>query len=153
MSRSDSAHHRPPRSGQTMLELVAATTIIAIALVPALRLTRDGLANLDRIERYEQAATLCASLLEEEMARTAAYWDLSARTGDFRALGFRDLQFSVFKSDRNADGGVPGALAVIRVTVWYDADGGGDLDSDETRTEFTTKMARVLSYEYEATLH
>ncbi|RMF42688.1 MAG: hypothetical protein D6753_06920, partial [Planctomycetota bacterium] len=30
---------RPHRRGQTMLELVAATTIIAIALVPALRFT------------------------------------------------------------------------------------------------------------------
>lgn len=136
-----------------MLELVAATTIIALALVPALKLTRDSLMSMEALERNEIAANLCASMLEEELARTASSWSLSGRQGNFSAVGRPELKFMVTKSDAFADGGVPNSLAVIEVVVWYDADAGNDPDADEPQTRFSSKLARVLSYEYEANLH
>ncbi|GIW99877.1 MAG: hypothetical protein KatS3mg111_3210 [Pirellulaceae bacterium] len=144
-TRSRQRLHRRP--GQTMLELVAATTIIAVALVPALRLTGRGLDNLTRIERFELATTWAASLMEEEMARTAATWDLTERLGDLAHLGNPELRYRVLKSDRATAGGIPQELAVLEVTVWHDQDGGSDLDPDEPRTQFHTKLARVASYE------
>lgn len=141
------------RTGQSMLELVAATTIIAITLVPALRLTRDGIVKMEQLERSEVRVALCSSKLEEELARTAASWNLTDVTGDFASEGRSELLFRVTKSDAVADGGSPDSLAVIQVTVWHDEDGGGDLDGDESRTLVATKLAKIISYEYEATIH
>jgi hypothetical protein len=141
------------RQGQTMLELVAATTIIAVALVPALKLTRSGVMNIAKLERGELSVALCVSKLEEELARTAATWDLTARQGDFASIGHPELRFTTSKSDALADGGAPDSLAVIDVIVWHDEDGGADLDTNETRVRFATKIAKVISYEYESTIH
>ncbi|GAB5405532.1 MAG: hypothetical protein Aurels2KO_37630 [Aureliella sp.] len=135
-----------------MLELIAATTIISVALVPALSLMRGSLLNLEHLERNEQLVTLCTSKLETELALTEGTWDLSNTQG---AIGgrFPDLLFRVSKSDATSEGGIPGELATIDVVVWYDADGGGDLDSGEPRARLSTKLAKVISYEYEATVH
>jgi type II secretory pathway pseudopilin PulG len=140
------------RSAQTMLELIAATTIIAIALVPALKATRSSLMNLEHLERNEQLVALCTSMLEREMAATAASWDLSARSGVAPA-SIPDVRFLVNKSDEASAGGIPGELAVVDVIVWHDTDRGGDLDSDEPRSRLSTKLAKVTSYEYEASVH
>ena len=144
---------RDQRSGQTLLELVAATTIIAIALVPALKLTRSGVMNIATLERNELAVSLCVSKLEEELARTAAGWDLTPRSGNFASIGRPELLFMVRKSDAVADGGTPGSLTVVDVIVWHDEDSGGDLDPDETQVRYATKIAKVISYEYESTIH
>lgn len=136
-----------------MLELVAATTIIAIALLPALKLTRSSLADMEQLERNELSVSLCVSALEEELALTAATWNMATKTGDFAAIGRSELRYVINKSDAIADGGQPGSLAVIDVIVWHDADDGNDLDATEPQTRFSTKLAKVISYEYEATIH
>ncbi len=143
---------RRSRVGQTMLELIAATTIISIALVPALSLMRGSLLNLEHLERNEQLVTLCTSMLETELALTEGSWDLSNKQGVIGGR-FPDLLYRVSKSDAPSEGGIPGELATIEVVVWYDADGGSDLDSGEPRARLSTKLAKVISYEYEATVH
>ena len=110
---------RARRTAQTLLELVAATTIITIALVPALRLTRDSIADSELLEIAELRLTLCTSKLEEEMARTAATWDLTTRTGDYRDIGRGEMKYMVLKSDASVDGGIPGRLTTINVIVWF----------------------------------
>ncbi|MEZ6087598.1 MAG: type II secretion system protein [Pirellulaceae bacterium] len=142
-----------PFRGQTMLELLAATSIISIALIPALRLTRESNLQLEQIELAEMRVALCTSKLEEAMAQTAASWDLSTQTGNFSSVGHPDLWFQVQKSDEAAEGGVPDRLATIEVTVWHDVDGGGDLDADEPSNQLATKLAKIISYGYEATIH
>ena len=136
-----------------MLELVAATTIITIALVPALRLTRDSFARGEELEAAEMRLVLCTSKLEEAMARTAATWDLTTLTGDFSDIGQGNLRFITTKSDAIADGGVPDTLTTIQVIVWLDTDAGNDLDPTEPQIKLATKMAKLISYEYEATIH
>lgn len=140
------------RFGQTMLELIAATTIISIALVPALKLMRGSLLNLEHLERNEQIVALCTGKLESELAITASQWDLSDSTGAIGAQ-FPDVRFRIAKSDSVSDGGIPSELAVIDVVVWFDTDGGNDLDSGEPSARLSTKLAKVISYEYESTIH
>lgn len=136
-----------------MLELVAATTIISIALVPALKLTRSSVLNIATLERAELTVSFAVSKLEEEMASTAVSWNLSSQSGDFADVGQPTIRFMVNKSDEASSGGEPNRLAVIEVTVWVDSDSGGDLDINEQQTKMSTKLAKVLSYEYEATVH
>lgn len=140
------------RSAQTMLELIAATTIIAIALVPALRLMRGSLLNLENLERNEKLVELCTSKLESELATTSASWNLTSHSGAF-GPAHPGLRYRVEKSDSASVGGIPGQLAVVDVIVWHDADGGNDLDGSESSARLSTKLAKVISYEYEATVH
>lgn len=149
---SSSYDRQGTRLGQTMLELIAATTIIAIALVPALKSMRNNLDSLDRLERDETLVRLCTSQLEQELALTAGTWDLTSSSGHFGPAN-PDFRFIASKTDSPAEGGVVGELAVIDVVVWHDADGGNDLDADEQQSRLATKLARVISYEYEATIH
>ncbi|MEO1526859.1 MAG: hypothetical protein AAFX06_15590 [Planctomycetota bacterium] len=135
------------RLAQTMLELVAATTIMGIALVPALRLTRDRIERTEELERAEMRVSVCVSKLEEEMARTVANWDLTDRSGSIATPGHTGIRFVVTKSDSLADGGIPDSLAVVDVTVWHDDDGGSDIDVDEHAIRLATKVARLTSYE------
>ncbi|HBE72083.1 MAG TPA: hypothetical protein DDW52_28430 [Planctomycetaceae bacterium] len=143
---------RSTRRAQTMLELIAASTIVAIALVPALRLMRGNLLNLENLEINEQLVALCTSKLEAELATTSASWDLASHSG---MIGpeFPGIRYRIDKSDSASAGGIPGQLAVVDVIVWHDADGGNDLDSGESSARLSTKLAKVISYEYEATVH
>jgi len=138
------AHKR--RTAQTMLELIAATVIITIALVPALKMTRVRIANTESLERAETRLALCTSKMEEELAHTAAEWNLNSQTGSFTSAGHAEVRFRVSKSDATSDGGRPGALATIDVTVWHDQDSNGVLDPNEQRVRLATKIAKLVSY-------
>lgn len=133
-----------------MLEVIAATIIISVALVPALKLTRTVITNTSEIEQAETRLAFCTSKLEEEMARTAAKWDLGPKSGTFPGNSGSRLHFTVSKSDQLADGGIPGALAAIQVTVWNDNDSDGTHDPSESSVTLATKLAKLASYEEEA---
>ncbi|MCA9195104.1 MAG: hypothetical protein KDB03_25205 [Planctomycetales bacterium] len=141
------------RLGHTLLELVAASTIISLALIPALKMTRSSLELTESIEHKELAVVLCVSKLEEELALTSANWVAVGSTGTFTSLGHPEMCFSVAKSDSETVGGITGSLMVIQVTVWFDQDRGQDMDSSEPSVQYSTKLAKVLSSEYEATVH
>ncbi|WP_182865732.1 hypothetical protein [Stieleria mannarensis] len=134
------------RNGQTMLELIAATIVISIALVPALKLTRTRIANTEALERAETRLALCTGKLEEELAYTAARWELNSHRGNFSSLGQPDVCFQVSKSDALAAGGRPGSLAAIDVLVWHDDDADDSLDAEEQRVHLATKIAKLESY-------
>ncbi len=138
------------RRGQTLLELVAATTILTIALVPALKMIRSAI----RVGRHTETAnlmtTFCVSKLEEQLMRTAATWNPSTVTGDFSAEGYAYIRFQVVMSDDAADGGIANQLMAITSTVWEDLNADGDLDAGEPNVIFASKQARNVSYQQEA---
>jgi len=138
------------RSGQTLLELVAATTILTIALVPALRMIRDAIRVGRNTETANLMATFCTSKLEEQLMRTAAAWTPGTVSGDFTAEGYGNLRFQVVMSDAVADGGIAGQLMAIAATVWNDLNADGNLDAGEPRVVFASKQARNVSYQQEA---
>ena len=141
---------RRTNRGQTLLELVAATSIIAIALVPALRVMRDCLRISRETETANLMATLSASMLEEHLLRTAVNWNPTTVTGDFSAEGYPTIRFQVTRSDSSADGGIVNTLMSITATVWDDRDTDGNLDDGEPRSTFASKLARNVAYEQEA---
>jgi Tfp pilus assembly protein PilE len=134
------------RKGNTLIELVAATTVLAIALVPALRLMRDALAVEEEIEYASAMATLCASQLEQSLAKTSASWNTSSESGNYSSIGYARLKYSVTKSDAPANGGLTNQLLAITATVWDDTDSDNALDSGERRVQFSTKLAKLAVY-------
>jgi len=138
------------RRGQTLLELVAATTILTIALVPALGMMRDAIRVGRNTETANLMTTFCASKLEEHLMQTAAVWNPSTVTGDFSAEGYANINFQVIMSDAVADGGIANQLMAIASTVWNDLNGDGDLDAGEPNVVLASKQARNVSYQQEA---
>ena len=142
----------PPlrRQGNTLLELIGATTIVVIALVPALNLMRDSIRVVGELETANVLATLCGSKLEEHLLASAANWSGGTFSGDFAAEGYPQLRFEVTRSDAADDGGVPDSLLSITVVTWDDRVGNGTWDTGEPRTSFASKLARNVAYQHEA---
>jgi len=138
------------RRGQTLIELVAATTMMAVAIVPGLSLMRDGMRVSRELEVAGVMTSLCASKQEEHLALSAATWSESTASGNFSAEGYPNVRFSVVRSDESADGGISDRLMAVTTTVWEDVDSDSTLDSTEASVTFATKVARIASYENEA---
>jgi len=143
-------HRHSRRRGQSLLEVVAASTIIATAMVPALRMMRDSLRISRDVETAGVMASLCVSKLEEEMAKTSATWSTQLITGDFASAGRRDISFEVTKSDDASAGGIKNALMAISVVVWHDKNGNGTQDGNEPSVTYGSKISKLLGYEDEA---
>ncbi len=140
------------RRGTTLLELVAASTVIAVALVPALRIMRDSLRVSRQLEVREAMATIAMSVLEQEAARVSAQWNMQTTThrNPGRSSGYPSILAVSTTMDSLKSGGIPGSLAVVNVTAFEDSNRSGSLDADEPSIKFATKIAGLTSYRYEA---
>ena len=143
---------RQHRRGTTLLELVAASTVIAIALVPALRIMRDSLRVSRQLEVREAMATIAMSVLEQESARVSGQWTMQTTThrDPGRNSGYPSVIAISTTSDSLAQGGIPGSLAVVNVTAFDDVNRTGSLDNNEPSITFATKIAGLTSYRFEA---
>jgi len=143
-------NQRARRRGQSLMEVVAASTIIATAMVPALRMMRDSLKVSRDLETAGVMSSLCVSKLEEEMAITSAHWNTQTIAGDFSSEGHRDILFVITKSDEVADGGIKDALMAISVSVWQDKNGNASKDANEPGITYGSKISKLLGYEDKA---
>lgn len=132
------------RRGQSLLEMIAASTIVAISLVPALKLMRDSIRIGRQTETANILATFGMSKLEEHMARTAASWDTATESGAIPNTN--GLRFQVTKVDE----GLGSGLMRITATAYEDANGSGTWDNGERNAVFVCKVAKNAAYELEA---
>lgn len=150
--KSQQIQRRQVRRGTTLLELVAASTVIAITLVPALRVMRDSLRISRQLEVREAMATIAMSVLEQESARVSGRWTMQTTTHrqPGRDSGYPSVVAVSTVTDSLAKGGVPGTLAVVSVTAFEDSNRTGSLDNNEPSITFATKIAGLTSYRFEA---
>ena len=140
---------RTQRPGQTLLELMAATSIIAATLVPSLRIMRDTIKIGRETEMANLMATLSVSKLEEHLVLTAADWSESNQRLPFP--GYPGVFFQVVRElDNTAVGVTPGTLMSITATVWEDENGNQLWDAGEARSVFASKLASNVAYQREA---
>lgn len=138
------------RVGHSLLELVAASTLIATTLVPALRIMASSLKVSRMLTTSEAMATLCASTLERALAHTSANWSTTSSAGNFSADGYSAIGYSIMRSDSKTDGGIPNSLMTVQVTTWDDRNNNGLLDTGEPTVVYASKVARLTTYGYEA---
>ena len=136
------------------MEVLAASVVIAVALAPALRLTRAAVLTADRLDRQERCLTVANDRVEFLMASAAADWDGTV-TGTLAGApagvpGYAGLEALHVVTDAAAGGGIPGRLAAIRVLVWDDADADGTLNPGEPQVVLDTAVARMTAYEQHA---
>lgn len=144
ITKDEATRKRVRSTGQTLLEMIAATTIVSIALVPALRLMRDSIGNGAQAENANILATYSMSKLEEHMARTAANWDTTTASGAIP--NYPGLRFQVTKVDE----GIGSGLMRITSIAYEDGNGNSTWDATERRVIFVSKIARNAAYEQEA---
>ncbi len=134
------------RRGSSLLEIILAGTLMAVTLVPALRLLRDGLRISREVETLQLLTTFCTGKLEEHLALVSNDWQTGNYTGDFSAEGYPNLQFEVERSDSGGDGGISDELMAVTATAWDDLDGDLSLDNDEPAVVLGSKVAKLTSY-------
>ena len=143
-------NHRHPnrtirkRTGQSLLELIAATAIVAIAVVPALKLMRDSIRYGRQTEVANILATFSMSKLEEHLARTAASWDTTTDSGAIP--NYNGLRYQVTKVDE----GIGSGLMRVTSTAYEDGNGSGTWDAGERSVVFVCKVAKNVAYEQKA---
>ncbi len=138
------------RRGYSLLEVMLASSICAVALVPALAILRDGISATEAIDKRHMVLLYAVEKMEEQLAVVAANWTTAAASGDFASEGHPDIRYSVTRSDSAANGGIPNQLMNISVTAYDDVDGDDALDSGEPRTVLTTKVSKLATYESKA---
>ena len=139
-----------PQAAFSLLEMVAATALVASTLVPALSLIRDAMSQSREMNRRNLLANYAVRILEEQTALTARSWINATVTGDFSFDGYASLRYTATKSDAVIDGGLVDRLMNIQVTVFDDADGNLSAGVNELQVNFRTKVAKLVTYENEA---
>lgn len=135
------------RPGYSLLELVAASALVAATLVPALELVRDGIDLSGETINRQLLATYAVSELELRLAQVAADWALGSFSGSMASDGRPSLRYETSCSDSVIDGGIADQLMVITTTTYFDENGDGSLDTNELHCTFSTKLARLMNYE------
>lgn len=136
-------------AGFSLLEMVAASALVALALVPALSLMRDAMANSREMGTRSLLANYAVRILEEQTALAVANWVNETVVGNFSADGYANIRYTLTKSDAAGSGGLVGRLMHIQVTVFDDEDGDLSPDVDETQVSFRNKVAKLVTYENE----
>jgi hypothetical protein len=134
----------------SLLEVVLASAICATALVPALAFLRDGMTLADTIDKRHLLLIYGVSKMEEQLAVAAATWSEGTASGDFAADGHANIRFTASRSDDAASGGITDRLMSVTVTTYSDDDGDDSLDATEMQTSFSTKIAKLVTYENKA---
>jgi len=134
------------RRGYTLLELVAATFMVAAIVIPSMSLMRHCMEYSSKIESRNAMTTLCAGKLEQHLALGAVTFTNATARGDFTAEGYPALCYRVQRSQNAADGGIPNRLMAVWATVWEDSDGDRSPDTDELEVSLAGKVAKIAGY-------
>ena len=134
------------RKGQTLLELVVASFLVAGVVMPALSLLRDSMKTSTSIENKNAMITLGVSKLEERLVGAANTFSDDSIEGDFSTDGYPTMRFRAVHSQDPADGGINGRLMTVTVTVWHDIDNNLRQEPREPSVTFANKLAKIATY-------
>lgn len=148
--RTPNASRRIVPAAFSLLEVMLASALCVVALVPALAIIRDGISLAEQIDTRHQLLLYGVSKLEEQMAVVAALdtaWPGTAPSpGNFAAEGHPNIRYVVTWSDNPANGGLTDRLMNVTVTTYYDEDGDASQDAAEPSVTLTSKTSKLASY-------
>ena len=122
------------RGGFTLTEVVVASTLLILAIVPILKGLTSVHLNSSRIERKTRSLSLAQAKLYEIKARSVYNY-----TDNFTEAN-ESLDGSYLCTVK--DGAISANLRVMAVAVGYDVDGDSVLSSDESLVTLQTMIAR-----------
>ena len=128
----------------TFVELVGASVILAIAIVPATQYLTDSMALRRRLERDGYMVALAIQTIEQQMAVINGGFTTTQEVGTFASQGLPEIAYEVTRTDATIEGGTPDLVMVITVRVWADTNANSTVDPGESVVELNTKMARSI---------
>ena len=149
------AQPRGGKKGFSLLEMVAATTIIATFLVPALSVVRDSMAKSREMNHRNVLSTYAGHFLEYYTSLAANNWTSAScfsTSFSFAAPdGYAAIRIEITMSDNPSDGGLTGQLSHVQVTAYDDVNLNSTHDVNEPSVHYRTKVAKLNTYENEET--
>ena len=137
---------RANRCAFSLVEMIAATALVAGTLAPALAVMRNAMAASREASQRNLLANYAVQALEYASGITLQTWATGTSTGNFASDGYPTLRYSVTRSDAPASGGLTTRLMHVQVTVFQDANGNLALDTNEIAVRARTKVAKLLTY-------
>ncbi len=125
---------RRARRGVTLTEVLMASAILLIVIVPILKALTVAQTTGRVVERRTQSVILAQSKLDEIRAKCLQNYDL-AYSATSAALG---SSYLCTVTDDQDD-----TLRRVGVSVGFDADSNGQLSGQETQATLTTYVARL----------
>ena len=132
-------HRHQPRHGAALLDVISASVLVALLIVPSVRLTIQAQENSRRLELRNELSVRCASLLEEEIAAVQRSFRSRTRQRRIRYDG-TDFRCVIRSSDAANNGGVPSRIMCISVLLWHDENRNGTLDISEQSAFLLTRI-------------
>lgn len=137
------------RKAYSLLEVVAATFLLGLAIVPAMNFMTASIHAGYELERWNQMNLLAVGQLEQQIALSAAQFQEGSQSGTFPDAGLEGLRFTASRTTSSAAGGIEDQLMVVSVTVWEDESANASLDSTEPQVTYVTKVAKMAVYQDE----
>lgn len=135
------------QAAYTLLEVVIATFLMALAIIPAMNFMTTAIQTSSELETWNQLNLLATGKLEEQLAKAAATFTQGTDSGTFSDPGLSGMRYVATRSTASGDGGIDNRLMVLTVTVWNDENGNGGLDSGEPQVTYGTKLASMKYYQ------
>jgi prepilin-type N-terminal cleavage/methylation domain-containing protein len=134
------------QSGFSLLEMLAATAIVAGTLAPALAVMRDAMAISREAVQRNLISNYAVQVLEGQAALAMQNWANGTVSGNFASDGYTTIKYTAVRSDAVASGGLVNRLMHIQVTAYEDKDADSVADSNELKVSVRTKVAKMTNY-------
>jgi Tfp pilus assembly protein PilV len=125
---------RQKLAGFTLTEVVIASTLLILAMVPILKALTSAIASSTIIEHRTRSLALAEAKLDEIRARSIYSYEQDFTTSSLSVDG--EYLCNVADSTQTSD------LRRISVSVGYDENGDASLDGTEIEVTLTTLLAR-----------
>jgi type II secretory pathway pseudopilin PulG len=131
----------------SLVEMMAATALLAGTLAPALAVMRDAMALSRQGVKRQLVANYATLLLEGASNIQMRVWFPTTYSGNCAAYGNAAIRYSATMTDAPAGGGLTGQLMHITITAYYDDNANSAMDATEIRTTYRTKISKLTSYQ------
>jgi len=136
--------------GYTLLEVVIAGLLLALAIIPAMNFVRASVETGFELEVRNQVHLLAVSKLEEQLSVAAEEFTEGSSNGLLGVPGLPSLRFVATRTTSSSAGGIADRLMVVEVTVWNDENASGTPESSELSATYATKVAKMAVYRNES---
>lgn len=138
---------RSRNSGYSLLEVVVATLLMGLVIVPAMNFMTSAIRAGHELDLWNQMNVLAVGKLEEQLAIAATTFEEASSSGAFSGTGLGGVRYTVSRTTSPAAGGISDKLMVVEVRVWHDDNGNSVLDVDEADVVYATKLAHMEAYQ------
>ena len=130
------------RTGSSLLEVMAATVLGSVLLVPMVKMLVDCSKWSSRIEYQSELLTLADSCADETKFNLVNNFVASQSVGTFATQGFPEVRYQVSCLVPN-EPSIQGKYLDIQIVVWADLDADGVYDSgQEPKQELATGLVK-----------